>query len=185
MGKLLIIKGADFSVNAVDHTTGTPVVLTYAWQISDNQFNGVGGSTSAAGAQYAGYCAQDQTPIRGKYVHGIRLNVDTIGSVNVYKYNGIISAGTTISGSNLTLLEQLTTSTTGIQDLTFTNSEGYYFGNNETLVIGDTNMSLKFKFWGSSNTPPVEQHFFNYIKSGGTASDGSYSVINIDAIISD
>ena len=181
MGKLLIIKGADFSINAVDHTTGTPGVVTYAYDIPDSQFNSATG-TSTPVAQ--GFGLQDQSAIRGHYIHGIRLNVSTAGSMTILKYNGLISVGTAVQASGFTELETLTTTSTGLQELEFSNAAGYYLDTNETLVFGRKNETLCFKFVDGT-TPSVQQLFLGQCSGGENAvSAGNSKHLTIDVLIS-
>ena len=87
-------------------------------------------ATSLWGHGGRGHAPSDQSCIQGTIVHGVRLKVAKIGSLNVYKVPSL----TEKTEDNFELVATLTTDSTGVQDFDF--PQPVYVGPNEYLVFG-------------------------------------------------
>jgi hypothetical protein len=87
-------------------------------------------ATSLWGHSGRGHAPSDQSCIQGTIVHGVRLKVAQIGSLNVYKVPSL----TEKTEDNFELVATLTTDSTGVQDFDF--PQPVYVGPNEYLVFG-------------------------------------------------
>jgi hypothetical protein len=87
-------------------------------------------ATSSWGHQGRGHAPADQSCIQGTMVHGIRLKVAKVGSLDVYKVPSLLEK----TEDNFELVATLTTDSTGVQDFDF--AEPIYIAPNEYLVFG-------------------------------------------------
>ena len=77
-----------------------------------------------------GHAVQDQSPIQGTIVQGVRLNVGREGSLNIYKIPSLFES----TEDNFQLVATITTDSPGLQDIDFPTP--IYVGENEYLVFG-------------------------------------------------
>ena len=77
-----------------------------------------------------GHAVQDQSPIQGTFVQGVRLNVGRVGSLNIYKIPSLFGS----TEDNFQLVATITTDSLGLQDIDFPTP--IYVGENEYLVFG-------------------------------------------------
>jgi hypothetical protein len=87
-------------------------------------------ATASWGHHGRGHAPSDQSCIQGTIVHGVRLKVAKIGTLNVYKVPSL----TEKTEDNFELVATLTTDSTGVQDFDF--PQPVYVGPNEYLVFG-------------------------------------------------
>lgn len=122
MGKKIIIKGVSFFENAVVKSD-----RAYMIGVTDAQFNTAGPAWSVAGF---GYSLSNQSAIKGKKLHGIRLKVGSIGTTTIYKAKSVNPS----SSNTLTEVATITATETGLQDIDF--SSPIVLAQNEYLIIG-------------------------------------------------
>ena len=87
-------------------------------------------ATATWGHGGRGHAPADQSCIQGTMVHGIRLKVAKVGSLNVYKVPSLLEK----NEDNFEFVATLTTDSTGVQDFDF--AEPIYIAPNEYLVFG-------------------------------------------------
>lgn len=141
MGKTVIIKGANFSENAIE--------LQYVYNYSDSFFE-VAERTWANRTGYAIVDEQDALALRHKILKGVRMNISQAGSMAIYKCSNL-DGGL----DALTYLCTIQTDVPGIQNLLFgtviTLNDGEY------LVFGtpgeNFNLLPKFRSSGVTNQP--------------------------------
>lgn len=167
MGKIIIIKGADFSAVAVDHVTpGDGYVKKYVFGISDNQFM-TGKRVWELAAM--GYSIADQSKMQGKKLKGIKMNVATVGTFNLYK----ASNNRPSTYNELTHIATVTAQDIGIQEIAF--SSPIFLETNEYLIIGTPNgdgETLKGFYSAANDIIDFKQGFNFRCGSTGVANDG-------------
>lgn len=149
MGKKLIIKGADFSEVAVE-----TYIKQYLYGIPDSQMNGNGTWNPVA----LGFSLANQSVLQGKTIHGIRMKVDTVGSIT-------ISKATSVNPNTASLMTEVAhgaVTSTGIKDIEF--DVPVELGSGEYLIISSA--TLKSKYHSSGITGATQQKF--YYKVGTT-----------------
>lgn len=122
MGKKIIIKGVSFFENAVIKSD-----RFYYLGVTDAQFNS---GTSAWSLSGFGYSLSNQSAIKGKTLHGIRMKVDSVGTTTIYKATSVNPS----SSNALTEVATITATRTGLQDIDF--SSPIVLAQNEYLIIG-------------------------------------------------
>lgn len=141
MGKQLVIKGADFSENALDVRN-----KRYWYNVPNSQFEAADAAVATGGY---GYSLVNQSPIQGKTLHGMRLNVTTTGVMSIFKTS-------TNGAKDKTLLTEVATvqaSETGIQDLDF--SAPVVLGDDEYIVLGCNGKGTNTIVFNHHNTSTV------------------------------
>lgn len=142
MGKSLIIKGADFSANGIK-------MRTYLMASEED----IESAANVIALYAAGYAYSDQSLLRGKTLKGIRANVETAGTIRVFKATSADLMSIT-SQSQMTEVATLTTGTVGIQDIDF--SSPITMGANDWLIFGapdsETYDSLVMYYYAESGT---------------------------------
>lgn len=163
MGKQLVIKGADFSQNALDVRN-----KRYWYGVPDSQFEAANIAVIGFGLSVV-----DQSPIQGKTIHGIRLNVSTIGVMTIYK----TSTNGATAANLLTEVATVQATEVGLQDLDF--SVPVTLGANEYIVFGrygGGNQSLIWKHHNTSAASPTVVQTLYYNVGNTTAAIGQNSV---------
>lgn len=127
MGKKLVIKGADFSANAIDSQG------RYLLGITDAQFNAQTSSTSwGAGNKYA-FAEQLGVIPANTIVKGIKIKTHTVGNIFVYLGN---FASNTSKATSLTYIGTLNiTQADSIE--TFLFDSPVTVGSNQCIVFGN------------------------------------------------
>lgn len=163
MGKNVIIKGADFSENAL------PVL--YVYNYSDSLFGQANGNWSPNGAGYAITDVQAALAIRNKRLLGVRMNVSTAGSMAIYKCSDLDG-----SADALTYLCTIQTDVLGIQNLMF--DSPIMLNDGEFLVFGNPNESFSLIPKSTSGSSAVINQLFVYLvgKNKTEATKGSILV---------
>lgn len=185
MGKLLIIKDVNFSTNCVewagDPTPGptppTPTGTTYVWAygLTDTQ---LATTSQQANMSTAGYTHQDQTPIRGKYISGIKFNCKLAGVVSIWIYDGILATGPLDTTKIIEKTSVTLTQSTGIQSFRF--DQPFLLGSNQTLIFGAKYNSGAYGY-GSTNIGTGG--CFTTIYAGGTvATAGVYLGVDVEIL---
>ena len=77
-----------------------------------------------------GHAVQDQSPLQGTIVRGVRLNVGRVGSLNIYKVPSLLET----TEDHFELVATITTDSLGVQDIDF--PVPVFVGENEYLVFG-------------------------------------------------
>lgn len=149
MGKYLLIKDADFSESAVEQV----VLKKYFYNLPDSLLES--GSTRWDANAFS-YAQGNQDSLSGHVINGIRLNVERIGSLTIYKATKPINGLT--SREDLTQVSTATTNKTGIQDIEF--STPVTLGDNECIVIGNTGDTMRGLYHESESPMPSEYYFF-------------------------
>jgi hypothetical protein len=110
--------------------TYTYTMKTYIFGISDSLFTDA--SKAWDDSTTRGYALRYQEAMQGKTLDGIRLNVATIGTLNIYKS----SVKKPTDNAQMTKVAEVTASTTGIHDLQF--STPVELGANEYIIFGSS-----------------------------------------------
>lgn len=164
MGKYLLIKNADFSENAVEQVTPK----RYFYHIPDSQMESAPAEWITSVFAY-GYSNQDV--LSGNVINGMRLKVETAGTLTIFKATKPISGLT--DASALTQVATATTTTTGVQDIEF--SAPVSLGANECLIIGKSTDTLVGKYH-NNNSPSIARFYANVGKSGIVEATGDVSL---------
>lgn len=143
MGKKLIVKGADFSEVAVE--TG---VKQYLYGIPDSQMSGSNLWTASS----LGFSLAEQSVLQGKTIHGIRMNVSSVGSITISKAT-IVNPNT---ASLMTEVAHGAVTSTGIKDIEFDVPVELHSG--EYLIISAATLIGKFHSRGI--TGAAQQKFY-------------------------
>ena len=131
MGKYIIIKNVDFSTNAIEQIDLDRI---YLYGFTDSQFNSFNLNINMSAATFVD---EPQTSFSGIPIKGIRAKVTQTGTLSIYKLtNGMPTNSSQYSSSNVVLIETLNITSTGIQDISFTNP--VTLGPNEYIGIGKT-----------------------------------------------
>lgn len=153
MARKIIVKGADFEENALEK----PYSKVYYYNIPKEQYRLATGTWIPSSM---GFGATSQTAIQGKTLHGVRLMVDTAGTLTIYKASAV-----TVNNANaLTEVATITATRTGLQDLDF--SSPISLGANEVIVFGCSTKgqtSLLGKHSKQGDTASVTQNFYTKI----------------------
>ena len=83
MGKSLIIKGADFSANAIK---------VHTWFLTENDTYGSGASINVS-AVYGAYCPVNDALLQGKTINCIKLKAGTVGAITLVKVSSNDASG--------------------------------------------------------------------------------------------
>lgn len=158
MGKKIIIKDVSFFENAVIKSD-----RFYYLGITDAQFNT---ATSAWASVGFGYSLTEQSAIKGKTLHGIRLKVGTIGTTTIYKATSVNPS----SSNALTEVATITATETGLQDIDF--SSPIVLAQNEYIVIGAKSKGQK-TLAGCASTSFIQSFYYNCGSSSAALIDTS------------
>lgn len=93
MGKSLIIKGADFSANAVK---------VLKWYITENDQYGAGASIKVP-ASYAAFCPFSGDNLQGKTINCIKLKAGTAGIITLVKVSNNDASGVATPIATITI----------------------------------------------------------------------------------
>lgn len=132
MGRKLIIKGADFSANAVDDVT-----LTWYVNVEDDNTWGPNPAKNTS----AGWCYPTSTESNfiGQPINMVKLKPSAVGTITLYKIPALGSAGTLVATINATQ-EQVNVLTTYMLPSTFVINSG------EHLVLCDSTDTSFFMY---------------------------------------
>ncbi len=164
MGKILVIKGADFSVNAVDSYTPPTEVCLYddEVQIPENRYNAVSlvpnqTEGSEQGYDYWDLAINGDRSIAGCVLTKIKMNLYNTGQFSLVYWN---SRPTAMGQS--TIIQTWTITQTGIQDLVldtpFEVQSGMYIG------VGAPTDRVRFRYNNNANHPEGLGFYFNATK---------------------
>lgn len=159
MAKKIIVKGADFEENAIEQSRSK----VYYYNIPKEQFRLASGTWIPTSM---GFGATSQAVIQGQTLHGVRIMVDTAGTLTIYK----ASAVTVNNADALTEVATITTTRTGLQDLDF--STPVVLGSDEVIVFGCSSKgqsSLLGKHSKQGDTAYVNQPFYTKIGQASPA----------------
>lgn len=149
MGKSLIIKGADFSANAVK-------VLT--WFIIENDTYGSGASTNVP-ASFAAYCPLSGTALQGKAINCIKLKAATAGTITLVKVSSNDASGVA------TPIATITIDADDIGNNVIKYFDDVQIGANDWFGIMATTDTGQFKY-----NPSGFDSNYGYYQKAGTAS---------------
>lgn len=154
MGKVLIIKGADFSSIAIDTISPTPSpepTKTYLYGFSDAQYTG---TTKYSGLETRGYAPVNQDVLRNKILSGVRLLVSEPGTLSIYKTDNLSESSVLIK------VATITTTSAGLQDLPFSSpvtlKSGEYIVLSSSEATTDSLIALYHSNVVSGNLKPQD-----------------------------
>lgn len=175
MGKYLIIKDADFSANAIE--TINPSGKTYFYGITDEQFTTL--FDSAPNYSAAGFVDKNsKSGLRGLNLVGIRTKISQSGVLTFSKTNFDVVNGVAVDNTKITELFTVNIAETGIIDIMFPNT--VVLGENECLVIANTNDTAVFNYGSGGSDQPFYQ-FYGRVISGKTTNSNN-AMLGIDFI---
>ena len=160
MGKKLVVKGADFSEVAIETRT-----KQYLYGVPDSQMNG----RNQWNLNSLGFSLIEQSVLQGKTIYGMRMNVDTSGTITISK-SSIVNP--TIS-SSLVVVAHAIANSTGIVDMAF--DVPIELGSGEYLIISAATAKGKFHVDGSI-TGQAQQKFYYKAGTSNIAQNDDYSL---------
>lgn len=159
MGKKLIVKGADFSEVAIETR-----IKQYLYGVPNSQMNG----NYAWNLNSLGYSLIEQSVLQGETIYGMRMNVDTTGTITISK-SSIVNPTTT---SSLVEVAHAVANSTGIVDIAF--DVPIELGSGEYLIISAA--TAKAKFHSGSITGQAQQKFYYKVGTSGITKNDAYSL---------
>lgn len=149
MGKKLIIKGADFSTNAVEEVTWYIDVTDSGWATNP-------GTSASAGWSYP---ASQESAYIGQPINAIKVKNATAGVMTIYKVSELGQAGTLLATINVTQANVLTTY---VLPTTVTINSG------EHLVFHDSTDTAFFRYKQKSGSTFIKRaQYSNYSTVSG------------------
>lgn len=141
----------------------------YYFGLPDIQYN-IGTSTSNTRTGFS----QRIQPMQGKTINGIRIKVDTSGTLPIYKGNAYNAS------SGLVYVTSCTATGTGLQDIDFASPVA--LGANEYIVLGAPNDSGTLRFNYSASTSQYENVIMQrfYYDVGKSSVNTVSTTINAD-----
>ena len=149
MGKKLIIKGADFSENAVD-------VRVIEWYIT--QYTDYGGSASSVVNVVNGgwaYQSNHNSLIQGKLINALKFKAAAAGTLNLYKGK--------LNSTSKPQIGSVSVSQSEVGTAVIKTFTPYTMGANEYLIIGEPNSSASFYF--TTQAPADSSGFYTKVPS--------------------
>lgn len=129
----------------------------YYYGITNEQFEV---ATSTWNTSSVGYALVDQSYIKGKKLYGIRLNVKTAGSVNLYKVPSLEEQ----TEENFEYITTITTTTVGLQDIDF--DFPIHLGENEYLVLGKPSEKPSMVCYYALSSLPLQYYVYKLGSKG-------------------
>ena len=165
MGKILIIKNADFSDVAVNHVTPTPEA-NYQWlyNFSDNDFSIVN-----QGLNLKGFWVAESSNLIGLHIKKIKFKCNLAGTVGLYKSTPTSETGDLITSiiCNDSDVDKIL-----IKDVNFTLNEGEYIAFTCSDRDENNNSSLMYYYNSDPETQSQMTYHNQFYNKYGTLMDG-------------